>query len=129
MSVENTVKYKSKCFAIRIIRLYKFLTETKKEFVLSKQLLRSGTSIGSNLAEAECSISRKDFLAKIYIALKESAESLYWLELLHETKYISDTEFQSVYDDCIEIKKMLMATTKTMANKNSTLNSQNSTLI
>ncbi|BBB91749.1 MAG TPA: four helix bundle protein [Methylomusa anaerophila] len=123
MSVENTAKYKSKCFAIRIIKLYKFLTETKKEFVLSKQLLRSGTSIGANLAEAECSISRKDFLAKVYIALKESAESLYWLELLPETEYLSDTEFQSVYNDCLEIKKMLMATTKTMANKNSTPNS------
>ncbi|MEW5952269.1 MAG: four helix bundle protein [Bacillota bacterium] len=80
--------------SIRIKR-YKFLTETKKEFALSKQLLRSGTSIGSNLAEAECSISRENFLAKVYIALKESAESLYWLELLHETEYMSDTEFHT----------------------------------
>ena len=92
---------------------------------MSKQLLRSGTSIGANLAEAECAISRKDFLAKVYIALKESAETKYWLELLHETDILSDMEFQSIYEDCEELRRILSATTKTV---NSTLHSSLSTL-
>ena len=82
MEAENTARYKSKRFAVRIVRLYQYLCEEKREFVLSKQILRSGTSIGANLAEAECAISKKDFLSKIYIALKECSETLYWLELL-----------------------------------------------
>ena len=92
---------------------------------MSKQLLRSGTGIGANLAEAECAISRKDFLAKVYIALKESAETKYWLELLHETDILSDMEFQSIYEDCEELRRILSATTKTV---NSTLHSSLSTL-
>ena len=80
--MEQTAKYKSKRFAVRIIKLYQYLCEEKHEYVISKQLLRSGTSIGANLAEAECAISRKEFLAKVYIALKECAETKYWLELL-----------------------------------------------
>ena len=75
MDYEKTAKYKSKRFAVRIVNLYKHLCEDKKEFVLSKQLLRSGTSIGANIAESECAMSDKDFLAKIYIALKECAET------------------------------------------------------
>ena len=110
----NIAKEKSIKFAIRIINLYKYLTEEKKEFIISKQLLRSGTSIGSNIAESECAMSSKDFLAKIYIALKESNETLYWLELLYETEYLSEKEYNSVKSDCMELKKILRATTKTI---------------
>ena len=123
--MKKTAKEKSKAFAIRIVRLYRYLCDEKKEFVLSKQLLRSGTSIGANLAEAECAISRKDFLSKIYIALKECMETIYWLELLHETDYLTEQEFQSISSDCEELRRMLSSTTKTIK---STLNSPHSTL-
>ena len=111
---ENTAVYKSKKFAIRTVRLYNYLCEDKKEYVLSKQLLRSGTSIGANIAESECASSKKDFLAKIYIALKETNETLYWLDLLFETEYLTQQEYCSMKSDCEEIKKMLSATTKTL---------------
>ena len=114
LNKENTAKYKSKHFAVRIVRLYQYLCNEKKEFVLSKQLLESGTSIGANLAESECAISRKDFLSKIYIALKECNETLYWLDLLQETGYLQQDEYHSVKDDCEEIKRMLSSTTKTL---------------
>lgn len=117
MEVKQTARYKSKHFAIRIVHLYQYLCNEKKEYVLSKQLLRSGTSIGANLAESECAISRKDFLSKIYIALKESNETLYWLELLYETGYISSIEYHSIKVDCEELHKILSATTKTMQTK------------
>ena len=93
MDAEKTVKFKSKKFAVRIVKLYKYLCDEKKEYVLSKQVLRSGTSIGANIAESECAISEKDFLSKIYIALKECVETLYWLDLLFETEYLSETEY------------------------------------
>ena len=125
MEYEKTVKYKSKKFSVRIVHLYKYLCDKKNEYVLSKQILRSGTSIGANIAESECAISKKDFLSKIYIALKESAETLYWLDLLYETEYITDSQYESLYADCEEIKKMLSSTTKTI---NSTIHSQNSKL-
>ena len=125
MDREKTVKYKSKKFAVRIVRLYKYLCDEKKEYVLSKQLLRSGTSIGANIAESECAISEKDFLSKIYIALKESAETIYWLDLLFETDYLSEIEYKSMKDDCEELRKMMSSTTKTM---NSKLNSAHSKL-
>ncbi|SJZ75198.1 four helix bundle protein [Eubacterium coprostanoligenes] len=125
MGREKTVKYKSKKFAVRIVRLYKYLCDEKKEYVLSKQLLRSGTSIGANIAESECAISEKDFLSKIYIALKESAETIYWLDLLFETDYLSEIEYKSMKDDCEELRKMMSSTTKTM---NSKLNSAHSKL-
>lgn len=115
MEAENTARYKSKRFAVRIVRLYQYLCEEKREFVLSKQILRSGTSIGANLAEAECAISKKDFLSKIYIALKECSETLYWLELLTETDYLSEQEFESLNADCDELRRMLSATTKTIS--------------
>ena len=123
--MENTAREKSKRFAVRIVKLYQYLCDEKREYVLSKQLLRSGTSIGANLAEAECAISRKDFLAKVYIALKECAEAKYWLELLRETNYLSEDAYQSIYADCEELRRMLSATTKTI---NSTLHSSHSTL-
>ena len=125
MEYEKTVKYKSKKFSVRIVNLYKYLCDKKNEYVLSKQILRSGTNIGANIAESECAISKKDFLSKIYIALKESAETLYWLDLLYETEYITDSQYESLYADCEEIKKMLSSTTKTI---NSTIRSQNSKL-
>ena len=105
---------KSKKFSIRIVRLYTFLREEKKEYVMSKQLLRSGTSIGANLAEAECAISRADFLSKAYIALKETMETIYWLELLHETEFLTDVQFDGICRDAEEIRRMLSSTTKTM---------------
>ena len=115
MSSDNTVKYKSKKFAVRIVNLYKYLCEEKREYVLSKQILRSGTSIGANVAESECAISKKDFLSKIYIALKETVETVYWLELLYETGYLAKNEYISLRNDCDEIRRMLSSTTKTMA--------------
>ena len=124
-SRNGAAKRKSKTFAVRIVKLYRYLCEEKKEYVLSKQLLRSGTSIGANLAEAECAISKKDFLSKVYIALKECMETKYWLELLHETDYLTEQEFQSMSSDCEELRKMLSSTTKTLS---STLNSPHSTL-
>lgn len=110
---DNVVFDKSKKFAIRIVKLYKYLCDEKKEFVLSKQLLRSGTSIGANIAEANCSISKKEFLSKMYIAFKECSESKYWLDLLFETNYLTQTEYDSIVNDCSEIQKLLSSITKT----------------
>jgi four helix bundle protein len=117
MEKERTARYKSKKFAVRIVNLYKHLCEDKKEYVLSKQLLRSGTSIGANLAESEYGISEKDFLSKVYIALKECAETIYWIDLLVETDYINKKEYESIKDDAVELLKMLTATTKTLSKK------------
>jgi four helix bundle protein len=109
MGQDNAVVLKSKAFAVRIIRLYQFLQNEKKEYTLSKQLLRSGTSIGANVKEAIRGFSKKDFRFKLGIALKEASESEYWLELLFETEYISDNQFQSIHEDCIELIKILTA--------------------
>ena len=118
MSKENNIaRNKSKSFAVRIVNLYKHLCDEKKEYVLSKQVLRSGTSIGANLAEAEYAISEKEFLAKVYIALKESAETVFWLELLFQIEYITETEYHSINEDALALLKMLKATTKTLSNK------------
>ncbi len=106
---------KSKQFALQIIRLYKILRNDKKEYVLSSQILRSGTSIGANLAEAECAISRKDLLSKIYIALKECSETRYWLELLYESDYIDKETFNGLYNDCQELMRILSSSTKTLS--------------
>ncbi len=99
-------------FAIDIVNLYKYLCETKKEYVLSKQLLRSGTSIGANLVEAQSGISKKDFIAKIYISLKETAETEYWLELLYKTDYLTIDDYQSVNNKCKELYKLFNSITK-----------------
>lgn len=114
LRMENVSKVKSKRFALRMIRLYRYLCDQKKEYTLSRQILRSGTSIGANLAEAECAISRKDFLSKVYIALKECAETRYWLELLYESGYLEKTAFESIYRDCLELMRILSSITKTM---------------
>ena len=113
---ESIVFDKSKGFALRIIALYKYLCDEKKEFILSKQLLRSGTSIGANIAEASCAYSSKEFLAKIYIAFKECAETAYWLELLYKAQYLNQPEFDSINADCAEFQKILSSITKTMKN-------------
>jgi four helix bundle protein len=112
--INGPAKIKSKQFALRIVRLYKHLVDKKKEFVLSKQILRSGTSIGANLAEAECAISKNDFISKVYIALKECSETQYWLDLLKDSGYITQKEFDSIFADCNEITKILTKTTKTL---------------
>jgi len=104
---ENIVKNKSFKFAIRIIRLYQFLVPDKKEYVLSKQLLRSGTSVGAMVREAEHAETKKDFIHKMAIAQKEINESIYWLELLKETDYLSHAEFESLNSDAVEIIKLI----------------------
>lgn len=114
VSRENSSRAKSKAFAVRIVKLYQYLCDEKKEFILSKQILRCGTSIGANLAEASTAISRKDFLSKVYIALKECSETLYWLELLRDTGYLSEEMYVSLYNDGDELRKMLSSTTKTI---------------
>lgn len=113
--MENFGRFlRDKCmdFAIDIVNLHKFLCETKKEYVLSKQLLRSGTSIGANLVEAQSGISKRDFIAKIYISLKETAETEYWLELLYKTDYLTNDEYQSVNNKCKELCKLFNSITK-----------------
>ena len=110
--VENVIEAKSFEFAVRIVNLYKHLTESKKEFVLSKQLLRSGTSIGANVAEAERGQSKADFNAKMNIALKEANESEYWIRLLHRTEYLTKEEFDSIEKDIKEIIEILVAICK-----------------
>ena len=89
------------------------MCKDKHEYVMSKQLLRCGTSIGANLSEAIYGVSRNDFLAKVYISLKECAETKYWLDILHETNYLSDNEFNSIDEDCTELIKLLTSTVKT----------------
>ncbi|MBR5379258.1 MAG: four helix bundle protein [Clostridia bacterium] len=108
------VNDKSCQFAVRIVNLCKFLRQEKHEYILSKQVMRSGTSIGANLTEGDYAISEKEFLAKQYIALKECVETLYWLQLLRQTDYLTDDQFRSLEADCLEIKRMLSASTKTM---------------
>ena len=114
---DNTIAIKTKGFALRIIKLYKYICIQHKEYILSKQILRCGTSIGANVKEGLCGQSKADFLAKMYIALKEASETEYWLELLHESGYIEDIPFESIYTDCQEIIKLLVSITKsTMQN-------------
>ena len=108
----NVIKEKSFAFAVRIVNLYRHLSESKKEFVLSKQLLRSGTSIGANVAEAEQAQSTPDFVSKMSIALKETSETEYWIRLLASTNYITEAESVSILNDCVELKKILVSIVK-----------------
>jgi four helix bundle protein len=110
---ENVTENKSFDFAVRIVNAYKYLSVKKREFVLSKQLLRAGTSIGANVSEAVQAQSRKDFLSKINIALKEANETEYWLRLLFKTEYLSTVEFESIHSDCVELEKLLVSIVKT----------------
>ncbi len=109
---ENIVKNKSFAFAVRIVKVYQFLCEQKKEFVLSKQLLKSGTSVGAMIREAEHAESKSDFKHKMGIAQKEINESIYWLELLKETDYLNTEQFESINADAIEIIKLITAILK-----------------
>ena len=104
---KNIIKDKSFNFAIRIIKLYQYLTNEKKEYVLSKQILKSGTSIGANISEARQGQSKKDFLMKMNISLKECSETKYWIELLTATDYLDEKMHKSIYKDCIELEKLL----------------------
>ncbi len=113
----SVLKDKSKAFALRVIRLYQYLCEEKREYVLSKQMLRSGTSIGANVAEAFYGQSEADFMAKLSIAQKEAGETLYWLELLHESDYLQQNEFDSIYRDAEELIKLLTSSIKTTKRK------------
>lgn len=113
MNKNNPVVDKSKAFALRIIKMYKYLTETKKEYILSKQVLRSGTSVGANIREGIRGQSKPDFYSKLNISLKEAEETLYWLELLYESDYLPEVEYKSIYSDCEEIVKLLVSITKT----------------
>lgn len=103
MEKDNPIKTKSFAFAVRIVNLYKYLIENKKEFVLSKQLLRSGTSIGANVEEGIAGQSKKDFISKLSISLKEAKETHYWLRLLAECEYLEQKMFESMLADCNEI--------------------------
>ena len=116
---ENIVQQKSFAFAIRIVNVYKYLISEKKEFVLSKQLLRSGTSIGANIEESIGGQSDKDFLSKISIAYKESRETIYWLKLLQATNYLSQQESESLLNDAEEICRIIGKIQITMKNRNS----------
>ena len=113
---ENFIKEKSFLFAIEIVSLYKVLVE-RKEFVLSKQLLRSGTSLGANVRESEHAQSKADFIHKLSIALKEANETEYWLDLLHETKYLSQIEFENIKPSIIELLKLLTSIINTSKTK------------
>jgi len=110
---ENIFKTKSFNFAVRIVNTYKYLTETKKEFVISKQLIRSGTAVGALYREAENAESTSDFIHKLCIARKECNETLYWLELLHTTEFINKNEFDSIYADAESLIRLLTAIIKT----------------
>ena len=114
---ENAVVTKSFDFAIRIVNLCKYLTNKKKEYTLSKQLLRSGTSIGANVSEAQRGQSKADFTAKMCIALKEANESDYWLKLLYRTDYLTQVQYQSIQKDMQELLGLLTSIRKTSGTK------------
>ena len=109
---ENIVMDKSYAFALRIIKLYKYLLTDKKEYVLSKQMLRSGTAIGALIKESEHAQSKVDFINKMSIALKEANETSYWLQLLKDSEYISQIEFDSIFSDSEELVKLLVSIVK-----------------
>ncbi|MGB6170000.1 MAG: four helix bundle protein [Geitlerinemataceae cyanobacterium] len=119
--MDSLVYQKSYQFAIRVVNAYRYLCGEQKEFVLSKQLLRSGTSIGANIAEARGAISRADFRAKMSIAYKESLETQYWLSLLKDTGYIQQQAFDSIHQDATEISKMLCSIVKNTNKQKSNL--------
>ena len=117
MKDNNVIRDKSKRFAVRIIRFYKYLVDEKKENVISKQILRSGTSIGANVRESGRAQSNADFYSKLNIALKEADETAYWLEILYEAKIIEKKQYFSLYDECEELISILTSITKTQNHK------------
>ncbi len=112
--MDRAIQNKSFRFAVRIVNLCKVLRSNRKEFILSNQLLRSGTSIGANISEAQQAQSRADFTSKLNIALKEATETEYWLRLLVATDYLNDSEFNSIVQDCDELIKILVSSIKTI---------------
>ena len=119
MKEENIIRDKTFNFAKRIVNMYKYLTNEKQEYILSKQLLRSGTSIGANVFESGRALSKKDFVNKISISQKEADETLYWIELLFETDYLDKQSYESIKNDCVEIIKILMSISKTSSKNTS----------
>ncbi|MBR6620338.1 MAG: four helix bundle protein [Clostridia bacterium] len=117
MSANSIILDKSLKFAVRIIKLQKYLVNEKKETVISKQIIRSGTSIGANANEAVYAVSKPEFISKLQISLKETAETEYWLKLLMLSEYITEQEGLSLLDDCLEIKRILVSTLKTIKEK------------
>jgi len=117
MKEDNVVLEKSYALALRMVKLYGYLTEEKREFVLSKQILRSGTSIGANMEEAVGAQSEKDFLSKISIGYKEARETKYWLRLLNDSGYLEEEQAQSLFMDIEEMLKLLGSIQKTMRQK------------
>ena len=115
---DNVVERKSFDFAVRIVNLYRHLSKKEHEFVLSKQLLRCGTSIGANVREAQRAQSRADFYSKMSIALKEANETLYWIELLYKTEFLTQLQYQSIRDDSTELLRILMAICKSSQTEN-----------
>jgi len=117
MKKENVIKEKSYSFALRMIKAYKFLSTEQREFVLSKQMLRSGTAIGALIREAEFAQSTPDFIHKLSIALKETNETEYWISLLKDSEYISQEAFNSIHFDCVELIKLLTSIINTSKQK------------
>jgi four helix bundle protein len=113
MKTENAIRDKSFSFALRVVKCYKYLQAERKEFVLSKQFLRSGTAIGALVKEAEQAQSKADFIHKLYIALKEANETQYWLDLLHQSDYLDEVAHKSIAEDCKELLKLLTSIIKT----------------
>jgi four helix bundle protein len=114
----NVLKEKSYAFALRIVKLYKYLLAEHREYVLSKQVLRSGTSIGANISEANQGQSRLDFVSKLSIALKEAVETEYWLSLLRDSDYVTKSQAGSLIEDCKELQRILTAAIKTTKKTN-----------
>ena len=117
LSGNSIIEHKTFVFATRILDLYRYLTKEKKEYIISKQVFRSGTSIGANVCEAEEGESRADFRHKLKIALKETSETIYWLRLLRHGEYINDKAYQSLYKDANEIRRILIAINKTLGDE------------
>ena len=110
--MNNAIEEKSFQFAVRVVKLCRYLRDEKKEFILSKQLLRAGTSIGANIAESQQAQSRPDFISKLCIALKEASETNYWLRLLRATDYLSETEYRTMIVQCKELERLLTSILK-----------------
>ena len=113
----NSLHDKALSFAVRIVNLYKYLTQDKSEFVMSKQILRSGSSIGANVSESIAAESSADFIHKLCIANKEAHETLYWLELLRRTNYLSHEQYDSLHQDCKELSRILTSSVLTLKRK------------
>lgn len=122
---KSILKDKSYAYAIRIVRLSQFLVEEKKEYILSKQVLRSGTAIGALISEGEFAQSKVDFINKMSIALKEANETAYWISILKDTNYLSESQFDTLYSECKELIAMLVATVKTGKARNEKLKEKN----